>query len=76
MINEGVMTIRVKLSDVTNTLEQKSITMFAGSSNELIELPFTRKHIGITLVSCKVDSQSNKFFSNDGFGAMDNQLVN
>jgi len=76
MTNKSLMAVRVELSDVPDAFEKKGVTVFACTGDELVELAFPRQHIRITLVSRKIDCQSDKLFTYDWFRTMDNKLVN
>ena len=76
MTNKSLMAVRVELSDVPDAFEKKGVAVFACTGDELVELAFSRQHVRITLVSRKIDCQSDKLFTYDWFGTMDNKLVN
>jgi hypothetical protein len=75
MSHENIVAIWVKLSNVSNTFEQQSISKLASSCNKLIKLTITGKHVGVSLICGKVYGQSYKLLANYWLWAMDYKLV-
>lgn len=70
-----IVQIRVELSDISNTLEKKSVTELDGSVEKLLKLSIAREHLSIALIGSQVDCKSDQFFADDGFWTVDDQLV-
>lgn len=75
MCDKNLVTIRVKLRNISYTFEQQSVTKLTSSCYQLIELSISSQHVCISLICGKINRQSNKFLAYNWLWAMDNQLV-
>lgn len=75
-MNECIVAFWVELNDVSHTFEKKRVTMFACSSDQLIELAISTQHVCVPLIRGQVDSKCNKLFTNDWLGTVNDELIN
>ena len=76
MLLESILAVWIELSDVPDALKKKSVSEFASSSNEVIKLPIACEHLGIPLIRCQVDSESDQLLANYRLRAVNDKLIN